>query len=152
MFRLDTDQARVAARLAALLDRRGRPEKRGRGIYLQGRPGRGKTMLMDRFFAEVASERKRRFHFHDYFARLHAERHRTGAIDTAVDVLLGDARLVCFDEFHVHDIGDGMLIARMLPTLFDRRITLVVTSSWRGGSVGGPSAMFRRRRMCRWTG
>ncbi|MFI6167502.1 cell division protein ZapE [Nocardia sp. NPDC051052] len=127
---LDADQERAVARLGELVDRRGRPVRRHRGIYLYGRPGRGKTMVMDRFFAGVASERKRRFHFHQFFVRLHAAAHDCGSIDKAVDSLLGDARLVCFDEFHVHDIGDAMLIARMLDALFKRRVILVVTSNY----------------------
>ncbi|WP_280440571.1 cell division protein ZapE [Nocardia brasiliensis] len=127
---LDADQARAAQRLAELVDRRGRPVRRHRGIYLHGRPGRGKTMVMDRFFAAVTSERKRRFHFHQFFARLHAAAHASGSIDKAVAALLGDARLVCFDEFHVHDIGDAMLIARMLDALFARHVVLVVTSNY----------------------
>ncbi|MEU6828500.1 cell division protein ZapE [Nocardia beijingensis] len=126
----DADQARAAARLRELVDRRGRPVRRRRGVYLHGRPGRGKTMLMNRFFAEVASPRKRRYHFHQFFASLHVAAHANGSIDAAVDALLGDAMLVCFDEFHVHDIGDAMLIARLLDALFARRVTLVVTSNY----------------------
>ncbi|MGV9544247.1 cell division protein ZapE [Nocardia beijingensis] len=129
-IRWDADQARAAARLRELVDRRGRPVRRHRGVYLHGRPGRGKTMLMNRFFAEVASGRKRRYHFHQFFASLHAAAHASGSIDAAVDALLGDAILVCFDEFHVHDIGDAMLIARLLDALFARRVTLVVTSNY----------------------
>ncbi|MGQ4616938.1 cell division protein ZapE [Nocardia sp. R7R-8] len=128
--RWDADQARAAARLGELVDRRGRPVRRRRGVYLHGRPGRGKTMLMNRFFAEVVSERKRRYHFHQFFADLHAAAHASGSIDAAVDALLGDTRLVCFDEFHVHDIGDAMLIARLLDALFARRVALVVTSNY----------------------
>lgn len=126
---LDADQRRVAARLGDLLDRRGRPLKRARGIYLHGRPGRGKTMLMNRFFDSVASERKRRWHFHHFFARWHAAVHETGSIDAAVAALLGDAALVCFDEFHADDIGDAMLIARVLDALFARPTVLVLTSN-----------------------
>ncbi|WP_330228131.1 cell division protein ZapE [Nocardia sp. NBC_00508] len=126
----DADQARTATRLQELLDRRGKPIRRHRGVYLHGRPGRGKTMLMNRFFAEVTSERKRRYHFHQFFARLHAAAHESGSIDAALDALLGDALLICFDEFHVHDVGDAMLIARLLDTLLARRIVLVVTSNY----------------------
>ncbi|BDT92815.1 cell division protein ZapE [Nocardia sputorum] len=130
VIRWDSDQARAAARLRELVDRRGRPLRRHRGVYLHGRPGRGKTMLMNRFFAQVASERKRRYHFHQFFAELHAAAHASGSIDAAVDALLGDAVLICFDEFHVHDIGDAMLLARLLDALFARRVTLVVTSNY----------------------
>lgn len=126
----DSDQARAAARLRELLDRHGKPIRRHRGVYLHGRQGRGKTMLMNRFFAETASDRKRRYHFHQFFARLHAAANESGSIDAAVDALLGDARLICFDEFHVHDIGDAMLIARLLDALFARRVVLVVTSNY----------------------
>lgn len=127
---LDADQVRAQARLAELIDHRGRPVKRHRGIYLHGRPGRGKTMLMDRFYRSIDSDRKRRFHFHQFFAQLHSAVHEFGSIDTAIDKLLGNARLMCFDEFHVHDIGDAMLITRMLEALFARPITLVLTSNY----------------------
>lgn len=104
------------------------PQRRG-GVYLHGRPGRGKTMVMDRFFAGVDSQRKRRFHFHAFFADLHATTHALGSIERAVDALLGDADLICFDEFHVNDIGDAMLIARLIDTLFADHRTVVVTSN-----------------------
>ncbi|TQM29117.1 cell division protein ZapE [Nocardia bhagyanarayanae] len=127
---LDQDQRAAADRLARLVDRRGRPVKGARGVYLHGRPGRGKTMLMDRFLATVDAERAKRYHFHWFFAELHRAAHETGSIDTAIERLLGAARLVCFDEFHVHDIGDAMLVARMLEALFARRISFVLTSNY----------------------
>ncbi|MFD4431064.1 cell division protein ZapE [Nocardia sp. NPDC058497] len=127
---LDPAQVAAADALAALLDRHARPRKRHRGIYLHGRPGRGKTMVMDRFFASVDSDRKRRFHFHSFFAALHTAANELGSIERAVAALLADADLVCFDEFHVNDIGDAMLVARLLDTLFAQRRTLVVTSNY----------------------
>ncbi|MEU8897750.1 cell division protein ZapE [Nocardia sp. NPDC048505] len=141
---LDADQQRALLRLTALLDRHGRPARHGRGVYLHGRPGRGKTMVMDRFYAAVASDRKRRFHFHDFFARLHTAAHEAGSIDNGIDRLLGSARLVCFDEFHVHDIGDGMLLARLLDALFARRVTLVVTSNYPPSGLL-PNPLFHER-------
>lgn len=143
-FRLDADQVRAVARLGELVDRRGRPVRRHRGVYLYGRPGRGKTMVMDRFYADVVSERKRRFHFHEFFVRLHGAAPAFGSIDKAVASLLGDARLVCFDEFHVHDIGDAMLIARMLDALFTRRVILVVTSNYPPAELL-PNPLFHER-------
>lgn len=127
---LDPAQLAAADALAALLGRHGRPRRRHRGVYLHGRPGRGKTMVMDRFFATAAPKHKRRFHFHTFFAQLHAAAHALGSIERAVAELLGDADLVCFDEFHVNDIGDAMLIARLLDTLFAEHRTLVVTSNY----------------------
>jgi len=127
---LDAAQRAAADQLAALLDPRGRPRRGSGGVYLHGPPGRGKTMLMDRFFAAATTERKRRWHFHEFFAQLHAAAATTRAVGDAITRLIGDAELVCFDEFHVHDIGDAMLIARLLDALFARRIPLVVTSNY----------------------
>ncbi|MFF0451936.1 cell division protein ZapE [Nocardia africana] len=100
------------------------------GVYLHGRPGRGKTMLMDGFYERVDSERKARFHFHEFFARLHLAIAESGALPVALDALLGDTELICFDEFHVHDVGDAMLITRLLEALFARRTVLVATSNY----------------------
>ncbi|GAB4582752.1 cell division protein ZapE [Nocardia sp. IFM 10818] len=128
---LDHDQRIAADRLADIAARVGkRWGRRPRGLYLHGGPGRGKTMLMDRFYAQVESKRKRRFHFHGFFAQLNADIHAYGTVDAAADALLGGVDLVCFDEFHVHDSGDATLVARLLETLFARRITLVVTSNY----------------------
>ncbi|MFE1596417.1 cell division protein ZapE [Nocardia sp. NPDC058705] len=127
----------LRGRRAERVNRTGHPAELGDlsaarcGSYLHGRPGRGKTMVMDRFFASVDTQRKRRFHFHSFFAALHAAAHALGSIERAIDDLLGDADLVCFDEFHVTDIGDAMLVARLLETLFADHRTLVVTSNYR---------------------
>ncbi|WP_280366369.1 cell division protein ZapE [Nocardia wallacei] len=141
---LDAAQRAAAARLAEVGARVGRRWRRPRGIYLRGRPGRGKTMLMDRFFAEVNANRKRRYHFHGFFAGLHAAVAEFGTIERAVDAVLTDAELVCFDEFHVHDIGDAMLVARLLDTLFARNTVLVVTSNYAPDELL-PNPLFHER-------
>lgn len=101
------------------------------GVYLWGPVGRGKTWLLDRYYAGVRLPGKRRVHFHSFFRDLHASYFRHGfSLERALDDMLGDILLLCFDEFHVHDIGDARLIARMLDVLFDRGITLVATSNY----------------------
>lgn len=110
------------------------PSSRARSLYLYGAVGRGKSWLLDGFFQAVPLQEKRRLHFHDFFAQLHlgmfAHREQPDALATTLDELLQDCRLLCFDEFHVHDIGDAMLISRLFKALFQRGILLVVTSNY----------------------
>ena len=126
---LDDAQRSAAAVLDETADglEQGRPGVRG--VYLWGPVGRGKTWLMDRFHA-ATDVPKRRVHFHSFFRSLHADAHVLGSIDLAIGAALGDVRLLCFDEFHLHDVGDAMLVARLLKALFARGITLVVTSNY----------------------
>ncbi len=106
------------------------------GVYLWGPVGRGKTWLLDRYFSGLQSrdnpsETAKRVHFHSFFRDLHASYFRQGfSIDRALEELLGGIDVLCFDEFHVHDIGDATLIARMLDALFARRVALIVTSNY----------------------
>ncbi|MFV3405285.1 cell division protein ZapE [Pseudomonas sp. NY15463] len=103
-------------------------------LYLYGAVGRGKSWLLDGFFEAVTQPHKRRLHFHDFFARLHQGMHRHRGLDDALgatlDELLGEVRVLCFDEFHVHDIGDAMLLTRLFNALFARGILLLVTSNY----------------------
>ena len=105
-----------------------------RSLYLYGAVGRGKSWLLDGFFQALPQAHKRRLHFHDFFARLHqgmfAHRHQDDALACTLDQLLDECQVLCFDEFHVHDIGDAMLITRLFQALFARRIFLLVTSNY----------------------
>ncbi|WP_416430123.1 cell division protein ZapE [Paenarthrobacter nicotinovorans] len=138
-FALEDSQQRAAGRLAAMgaevtVRRRTLSRKMPRSLYLHGPVGRGKTWLMDSFFGQL-DVRKRRVHFHDFFRSLHAGTHgshagSSTAIQHSVDSLLDDVEVLFFDEFHVHDVGDGMFIARLLRTAAQRRIPLAVTSNY----------------------
>ncbi|MFC9553011.1 cell division protein ZapE [Rhodococcus sp. NPDC056960] len=131
---MDDEQRAAAAVLRETADGLDNDRSAVRGVYLWGPVGRGKTWLMDGFFRSAPGP-KRRVHFHDFFRGLHADAHELGSIDLAVDAALGDVRLLCFDEFHLHDVGDAMLVARLLKALFARGITLVVTSNYPPGGL-----------------
>ncbi|MFE3293858.1 cell division protein ZapE [Rhodococcus sp. NPDC059234] len=122
-FQLDAGQRAVAERLARL------DLRPGRGAYLWGSVGRGKTWLIDVYREALVRRRTSRVHFHDFFRQLHALAHAHG-IDGAMDQLLGGCEVLFFDEFHVHDVGDGALLARLLRALGDRGTALVVTSNY----------------------
>ncbi|MGJ3442491.1 cell division protein ZapE [Pseudomonas sp. Je.1.5.c] len=131
-YTLSDGQRRVIACMAeqlALLE-----QGQARSLYLYGAVGRGKSWLLDGFFQALAIEAKRRLHFHDFFARLHQGMHRHRAQDDALgatlDELIGKCRVLCFDEFHVHDIGDAMLLTRLFTALFERGIFVLVTSNY----------------------
>ena len=108
-------------------------ENRCQGLYLWGGVGRGKTFLMDLFFETLSVRRKKRIHFHRMMHDVHARRKALGDIEDPIDRIAADiareTRVLCFDEFFVSDIGDAMILARLLDGLFRCGVTLVATSN-----------------------
>jgi cell division protein ZapE len=119
---------------AGLLDRlRGRRPVAPRGLYLWGGVGRGKTFMVDLFYEQLPITAKRRVHFHRFMTEVH-ERLRAlpGREDPLAEVaedLADEIRLLCLDEFFVVDIGDAMILGRLLQHLIARGVCLVTTSN-----------------------
>ena len=103
------------------------------GLYIWGGVGRGKTFLMDLFFETLRNTSKRRVHFHrlmhDVHDRLKSLDYVEDPLDAVASDLATEARVLCFDEFFVSDIGDAMILGRLLEGLFSRGVTLVTTSN-----------------------
>ena len=143
------------SRLEKDLNRRGLfggvPEVRG--VYLWGPPGRGKSMLMDLFFACAPEKRKVRAHFHAFMARVHdlIRQWREGdrktrkavfgmhkgddPIAPVAALIASEARLLCFDELQVTDIADAMILGRLFEALFEKKVVLAVTSNREPGEL-----------------
>ncbi|MBF0158529.1 MAG: cell division protein ZapE [Magnetococcales bacterium] len=107
-----------------------------KGLYLHGPVGRGKSMLMQLVFDATTEQHKRRVHFHPFMEELHHRIHHARPprnMDLMLHVaeqLLAEVRLLCFDEFYITNIADGMLLGRLLEALFQCGVTLCVTSNW----------------------
>ncbi len=105
-----------------------------RGVYLWGGVGRGKSFLMDAFFVAVPIRRKTRVHFHAFMRDVHNElatlKRETDPLATVAARIARKWRLVCFDEFHVADIADAMILGRLLSALFSAGVVFVMTSNY----------------------
>ena len=121
-----------------------------KGVYLWGAVGRGKSFLMDSFYLCLPVVRKRRVHFHHFMREIHREMNELkGSEDPIAEVAARTARryrLVCFDEFHVSDIADAMILGRFLDQVMNRGVVFCMTSNYPPGELY-PNGLQRERFM-----
>jgi cell division protein ZapE len=106
-----------------------------RGVYMYGGVGRGKSFLMDCFYSAVPLKRKTRLHFHEFMREVHRElagmQGTANPLNLLAKRIAEKYRLICFDEFHVSDITDAMILHRLLKALFEHGVGLVTTSNFK---------------------
>ena len=136
--------ARRSSRLKKLINRPEIP----RGVYMHGGVGRGKSFLMDCFFGAVDVKRKTRLHFHEFMREVHRQltllQGTVDPLDELARQMARKYRLVCFDEFHVADITDAMILHRLLSAMFAQGIGFVTTSNFRPDDLY-PNGLHRDR-------
>ncbi len=148
VLRPDPAQRAVLQRLELLRETLEAPQRKGfltrfrkaepmakQGLYLWGGVGRGKSMLMDLFFAHVGITQKRRVHFHAFMQEVQGALHevrKTGvddAIKPVAEAIAKDLRLLCFDEMQITDIADAMIVGRLFERLFAAGVFIITTSN-----------------------
>jgi cell division protein ZapE len=124
-----------AGKINRLVTNLGAGRKPPRGMYIWGGVGRGKSLMMDAFFKVSRHRRKRRVHFHEFMREIHARMRALTGQEDPLDVIsteiARELRLLAFDEFHVADIADAMILARLLELLIAKGVVLVMTSNYR---------------------
>ncbi len=119
-----------------------------RGVYMHGGVGRGKSFLMDCFFQSVPLTRKTRLHFHEFMREVHRElqdlKGTVNPLDELGKRIARRFRLICFDEFHVADVTDAMILHRLLDALFANRVSIVTTSNFHPDALY-PNGLHRDR-------
>ncbi|MCF7203506.1 cell division protein ZapE [Pseudomonas sp. JM10B5a] len=152
-YQADAAQQQAIGQLARWLDgwlrgRAGWLRAPKAGVYLWGGVGRGKSFVMDAFFAAAPLAAKRRVHFHAFLHEIQLRLQQIGGqadpLATVAAEIATQTRLLCFDEFHVHDIGDAMLLGRLLRHLVDAGVGLVCTSNYPPAGLC-PNPLYRDR-------
>ncbi len=124
------------------------PPEVPRGVYMWGGVGRGKSFLMDSFYSVVPLKRKTRIHFHEFMRGVHQQLDElTGVADPlnlVADKIAKKYRLICFDEFHISDVADAMIMFNLLSALFERGVSFIMTSNYQPDTLY-PDGLHRDR-------
>jgi cell division protein ZapE len=124
-----------AGKINRLVTNLGAGRKPPRGMYIWGGVGRGKSLMMDAFFKVLPHRRKRRVHFHEFMREIHARMRALSGQEDPLDLISTDIakelRVLAFDEFHVSDIADAMILARLMELLIAKGVVLIMTSNYR---------------------
>lgn len=132
--RCETEWADYKARRSNAITKLLRHPPLPRGVYMYGGVGRGKSFLMDCFFNAVPLQRKTRLHFHEFMREVHRElqdlKGTVNPLEELGERIARRHRLICFDEFHVADVTDAMILHRLLDSMFRHRVSIVSTSNF----------------------
>jgi len=119
-----------------------------RGVYMWGGVGRGKSFLMDSFYSVIPLVRKTRLHFHEFMRDVHMQLDELRGVEDPLDEvakrIAKKYRLICFDEFHVSDVADAMILYNLMKALYDNGVSFIMTSNYEPSTLY-PDGLHRDR-------
>jgi cell division protein ZapE len=148
----DPSQINAIDTICNIVDIRSKPKWRRRNknicVYLWGDVGCGKTFVLDNFYQNLNTPSKKRIHFHEFLSDIHRQLAKLigekNPVEIVASAIAEKTDYLCFDEFHVHDIGDAMIIKTVLSTLLEREVSIIATSNYEPENLC-PNKQFHHR-------